>query len=59
MSPTRKTTIDGKLVEEYYWAGEYVVYVNHFKTMFTYEQVLELLRTNGCWVKEFNPGKLP
>jgi hypothetical protein len=29
MSPDKKEIIDGKKVEEYYWAGRYVVYVNN------------------------------
>jgi len=29
MTPDRKITIAGSRVEEFYWAGKYVVYVNN------------------------------
>ena len=29
MSPDRKEVINGKKVEEYYWAGEYVTYIDN------------------------------
>lgn len=29
MSPSRKREVNGHVVEEYYWAGDYVVYVDN------------------------------
>ena len=42
MTPERKIIINGKLIEEYYWAGRMVVYVDHFlQREKTYEQVIK------------------
>lgn len=46
MSPDRKETVNGKLVEEYYWAGEYVVYVDHRAANGSYDKIIENLRLN-------------
>lgn len=46
MSPDRKETVNGKLVEEYYWAGEYVVYVDHRAAKGSFEKIIEKLRRN-------------
>ena len=29
MTPDRKVVVNGKKVEEYYWAGEYVTYIEN------------------------------
>ncbi len=28
MTPDRKQTVNGKLIEEFYWAGRYVTYID-------------------------------
>ena len=38
MNAERYTEINGKTIEEYYWAGKLVVYVNNFKFDGTYEE---------------------
>lgn len=43
MSPDRKIVIGGKLVEEYYWAGKMVVYIDHYATEETYEEAVARL----------------
>lgn len=43
MSPERRKWIDNKLVEEYYWAGKMVVYIDHHATKETFEQACERL----------------
>lgn len=46
MSPDRKEIVNGKLVEEYYWAGQYVVYVDHYAAKGGYDKIIEKLRLN-------------
>jgi hypothetical protein len=41
MSPERKTTINGYLIEEYDWAGSFPVYVNHKLYNGTYKEAVE------------------
>lgn len=43
MSPDRKTVINGKMVEEYYWAGKYVVYIDGHLFDGSYETALAKL----------------
>lgn len=38
MSPVRRRVINGNLIEEYYWTGRFVVYVNHAKSEHTFEE---------------------
>lgn len=45
MSPERKDTIDGKKVEEYYWNGKLVVYVDNYSVDTTFEETCNILRT--------------
>ena len=40
MMPERKTWVDGKLVEEYYWSGKLVVYVDHHAVEQTYDEAI-------------------
>ncbi len=40
MSPERKRVINGNLIEEYYWAGKIVVYVNHALSEYTFEEAV-------------------
>ena len=46
MSPERKETINGQLIEEYYWAGKAVVYLDHHlvEQPFSFEELCEILR---------------
>lgn len=41
MSPERKCIINGQLIEEYYWGGKWVVYVDNQSVKTTYEQTIE------------------
>lgn len=41
MSPERKTTIGKVLIEEYYWGGRMVVYVDHYATDETFDQAVD------------------
>ena len=43
MSPERKTIIDDTEVEEYYWAGRMVVYIDNRLTNETYEAACKRL----------------
>jgi hypothetical protein len=38
-----KKKINGRLIEEYYWAGKWVVYVDNRAVSDTFEQVLDLI----------------
>jgi hypothetical protein len=44
MSPERKEIVNGKKVEEYYWAGKMVVYVNNYGVEMTFEEACNALR---------------
>lgn len=46
MTPDKKTKINGHIVEEFYWAGDLVTYVNNWRSRFNYEKTCEILR-NG------------
>jgi hypothetical protein len=43
MTPQRKTTIGIYKIEEYYWNGKMVVYVNNKLTEKTYEEVIQYI----------------
>ena len=43
MTPDRTITIDGNRVEEFYWAGRMVVYINNHSTEETFEQACKRL----------------
>lgn len=43
MSPERKTIIDDRKVEEFYWAGKLVVYIDNRLTDETYEAACKRL----------------
>lgn len=47
MSPERKTEINGHKVHEYYWAGEYPVYVDNRLTVGKFEDIVERLKVEG------------
>ncbi len=45
MSPERKCWINGKLIEEYYWSRQMVVYVDHHAVDLTYEEAVEAAKS--------------
>lgn len=45
MSPEKKKIINGYLVEEYWWAGKLVVYIDHHATEETYDEACNRLET--------------
>jgi len=38
MEPERKCVINGKTIEEIYWAGKYICYVDNHLSKLTYEE---------------------
>ncbi len=38
MTPDRKCIVQGQLIEEYYWAGKLVVYIDHHAFEGTYSE---------------------
>lgn len=44
MTPERETVVNGKKIQEYYWAGRMVVYVNNYKSERTYEEEIQYQR---------------
>jgi len=46
MNPERQCSINGFRIEEFYWAGDYIVYVNHGLVDGSYE--------NACAIAEKN-----
>lgn len=47
MSPCRKTVINGKEIEEYYWAGSMVVYVDGKLFKGTYDAAIDAAEKDG------------
>lgn len=43
MDSNRSTRINGHLIEEYWWAGSFVVYVDNCSTEETYEEAIKRL----------------
>ena len=41
MGPERKIKIGKYLIEEFYWNGRFVVYINNYKVEMTYEQAVD------------------
>ncbi len=41
MNPSRTKTIKGKLVQQYYWAGRDVVYIDHRLVLSTFDAITE------------------
>jgi len=44
MNPERSIKIGDKLIEEYWWHGKLVVYINHHLTEDTFEQAVNNAR---------------
>lgn len=51
MTPNKRAIIKGLLVEQYWWAGKNVCYVDHRASRFSFEKSCELLRDGKT--KEF------
>ena len=45
MTPKRRETINGHTVEEYWWAGDYVVYVDGVRNQNSFATTCARLRT--------------
>ncbi len=43
MTPNRKATVNGIKVEQYYWAGEQVVYVDNLATEYNFDTAVKML----------------
>lgn len=41
MSPVRRNTVNGKVIEEFYWVERYVVYVDNKKVNMTYQEAIQ------------------
>lgn len=41
MTPSRSETINGRKVEEFYWAGDHVVYIDNHLMHWTFEAACE------------------
>jgi len=46
MNPERTKTINGTTIEEYYWAGKFVVYINNKLSDYTFEQAIKSLESD-------------
>ena len=46
MTPQRKREINGHVIEEYYWHGEMVVYVDNQLVKESFEKAIERLEVN-------------
>ncbi len=44
MMPDRKVIVNKKLIEEYYWGGKMVVYIDHFSSDLTYDDAVSAER---------------
>lgn len=51
MIPERKKKVQGKLVEEYIWNGDYKVYVDHVRVDLTFSEACESI-CNGSFDEE-------
>lgn len=43
MTPDRQEVVNGHKVEEYWWGGEFVVYIDNLASELTYEEAIEIL----------------
>ena len=43
MTPNKRKTVNGKLVEEYYWSRQLVVYIDHYPTEESYDEAISRL----------------
>lgn len=47
MKPDREKRVGRNLIEEYYWAGKWVVYVNNKRYDGTYEEAVKWVESGG------------
>lgn len=47
MTPDRRTIVNGKKVEEYYWAGKMVVYIDNHAIDMTFEEAVAHLKQDA------------
>ena len=47
MSPDRKKVVNGQRIEEFYWAGKYVVYVNNCASDLSFEEACRAAEKQG------------
>jgi hypothetical protein len=47
MSPERRAEIGDKIIEEFYWAGKVVVYVNNFLSNHSFEEECRAAENQG------------
>ena len=47
MQPERSCTVNGHVIREYYWAGEYPVYLDNRLTKRSYEDAVYLLKAGA------------
>ena len=52
MIPERKKEINGYVVEEFYWSGEYPVYVNNCLVNISFGRAYELAEKNEIFNRE-------
>ena len=41
LSAERSKVINGNLIEEYYWHGGFIVYINHYRYWGTFEEAVK------------------
>lgn len=58
MTPERKKTIDGTKVEEFYWAGKMVVYIDNQRTDESYDAACKRLEAEAA-DRDFSEGMMP
>ena len=47
MTPERSTSINGRRIDEFYWHGEMVVYIDHRATEESYDDAVARLQEEG------------
>lgn len=56
MSPSRKCTAGGRKIEEFYWNGKYIVYVDNRLSEMTYPEAVETHLTEAEKAAEMAQG---
>lgn len=57
MSPDRKKVINGQRIEEFYWAGKFVVYVNNRASDLSFEEACRAAENQGVADLQPTTGK--
>ena len=47
MSPSRETTAGGRKIEEFYWNGRWIVYIDNKLSDLTYPDAVETYQTDA------------